>query len=109
MMGITDPKLLDDFEQAEIDDPTPRKEVDGRVIYLSRQLQMVPTSIGLPVLGDFGSAEWGEEQNKRDAQPNSLHSPEVILKLPWSYEIRYLERRLLSGLEIARDLSITHD
>ena len=109
MMGITDPKLLDDFEQAEIDDPTPRKEVDGRVIYLSRQLQMVPTSIGLPVLGDFGSAEWGEEQNKRDAQPSSLHSPEVILKLPWSYEIRYLERRLLSGLEIARDLSITHD
>ena len=37
MMGLADPKLLDEFEQAEIDDPTdptPRKEVDGRTIYL---------------------------------------------------------------------------
>ena len=87
MMGLTDPKLLNNFEQAEIDDPTPRKEVEGRIIYVSRQLQNVPTAIGPPVLGDFGSAEWGEEQNKRDAQPNPLRSPEVILKLPWSYEI----------------------
>ena len=70
MIDLAEPKMLDDFEQAEIDDPTPRKEVDGRIIYISRQLQVVPTAIGLPVLGDFGSAEWGEEQNKRDAQPN---------------------------------------
>ena len=34
MMGLADPKLLDEFEQAEIDDPTPSKEVDGRTIYL---------------------------------------------------------------------------
>ena len=89
MMGLADPKLLDEFEQAEIDDPTPRKEVDGRFIYLSRPVKMVPTAIasGLPILGDFGSAEWGEEQNKRDAQPDPFRSPEVLLKLPWSYEI----------------------
>ena len=86
-MGVTDPKLFDDFEQAEIDEPTPRKEVDGRITYVSRQLRNVPTAIGLPVLSDFGSAEWGEEQNKRDAQPDFFRSPEVILKLPWSYEI----------------------
>jgi hypothetical protein len=47
--------MTNDHEQAEIDNPTPRKEVDG-------QLQNFPTRIGLPVLGDFGSAEWGEEQ-----------------------------------------------
>ena len=61
MIDLAEPKMLDDFEQAEIDGPTPRKEVDGRIIYISRQLQVVPTAIGLPVLGDFGSAEWGEE------------------------------------------------
>lgn len=87
MMGLTDPKLLDDFEQAEIDDPIPRKEVGGRIIYISRQVQNVPTAIGLPVLGDFGSAEWGEERNIRVAQPHPFRSPEVILQLPWSYEI----------------------
>jgi serine/threonine-protein kinase SRPK3 len=87
MICVTDPKLLGDFEQAEIDDPTPRKEVGGRIIYVSRQLKNVPTAIGLPVLDDFGSAEWGEEENKRDAHPNPFRSPEVILKLPWSYEI----------------------
>ena len=87
MMGLTDPKLLEDYEQAEIDNPTPRKEVDGRIIYVSRQLQNVPTAIGLPVLGDLDSAEWGEEENKRDAQSDPFRSPEVILKLPWSYEI----------------------
>ena len=56
MIDLAEPKMLDDFEQAEIDHPTPRKEVDGRIIYISRQLQVVPTAIGLPVLGDFGSA-----------------------------------------------------
>ena len=67
MIDFAKPKLLDDFEQAEIDDPTPRKEVDGRIIYVSRQLQNVPIAIGLPFLGDFGSVESGKEQNKREA------------------------------------------
>lgn len=87
MMGFTDLKVLENFEQAEIDEPTPRKEVNGRIIYVSREVQIVPTAIGLPVLGDFGSAEWGEERNIRLAQPDSFRSPEVLLQLPWSYEI----------------------
>ena len=32
MIDLGEPKMLDYFEQAEIDDPTPRKEVDGRII-----------------------------------------------------------------------------
>jgi hypothetical protein len=66
MIGFTDPKLLDGYEQAEIDNFT-CKEVHGGFIYVSRQLQNVPTAIGLPILGDLGSSEWGEEQNKHDA------------------------------------------
>ena len=47
MIDLTDPKLLDDFKQAEIDDPTPRKEVDEKITYLSRQLQVATPAIGL--------------------------------------------------------------
>jgi hypothetical protein len=42
MMGFTDPKLLNDYEQAEIYNSS-RKEVDGKFIYVSRQLSDVST------------------------------------------------------------------
>ena len=54
MMGPADPKLLDEFEQAEIDDPTPSKEVDSRTIHLSRLMKNIPTAIGLLIPSDFG-------------------------------------------------------
>jgi hypothetical protein len=38
MFGLDDDSVLEEFEQAEIDNPSPRKEVDGRVIYLSGQI-----------------------------------------------------------------------
>lgn len=86
MFGIEDPTVFEKFEQAELEHPTPRKEIDGRVIYLSRELD-IPKILGPPVLCDFGSAAWGEERHEEDVQPDVYRSPEVILKVPWSYEI----------------------
>jgi serine/threonine protein kinase len=88
MFGVDDATLFEKFEQAEIDHPAPRKEVDRRIIYLSRGLgRPAVTSLGLPVLCDFGSAAWGEETNEEDVQPDIYRSPEVMLNIPWSYEI----------------------
>lgn len=86
MFGIEDPTVFEKFEQAELEHPTPRKEIDGRIIYLSRDLEM-PSDLGLPVLCDFGSAVWGEEKHEEDVRPDVYRSPEVILNVPWSYEI----------------------
>ncbi|KAJ7666896.1 CMGC/SRPK protein kinase [Mycena polygramma] len=88
MFTIQDDTIFERFEQAELQDPTPRKEIDGRIIYLSRQLEMPNAGrIGLPVLCDFGSAVWGEQTHETDAQPDIYRSPEVLLDVPWSYEI----------------------
>ncbi|KAK3688226.1 kinase-like domain-containing protein [Podospora appendiculata] len=89
MFGIKDNSIFEDFEQAELENPFPRKEVeDGRVIYNSRQLK-APNARGLgpPVLCDFGSAVFGDRENTRDVQPDLYRAPEIILKFPWSYEI----------------------
>ncbi|KAG6859949.1 hypothetical protein C0995_001385 [Termitomyces sp. Mi166 len=88
MFGIEDVTVLEKFEQAELEHPTPRKEVNGRFIYRSRLIQLPElTSMGLPVLCDFGSAVWGGEKHDEDMQPDIYRSPEIILDVPWSYEI----------------------
>lgn len=66
--------------------PSPRKEINGRLIYVSRQLQ-VPQNLAAPVLCDFGSAVFGDIQRDDDVQPDVYRSPEVILEVPWSYPI----------------------
>jgi serine/threonine-protein kinase SRPK3 len=47
----------------------------------------MPSKLSLPVLCDFGSAAWGEERHKEDAQPDIYWLLEAILKAPWSYEV----------------------
>ncbi|KAF6758026.1 CMGC/SRPK protein kinase [Ephemerocybe angulata] len=86
MFGIGDPSVLEKFEQDELEHPTPRKETGGRIIYQSRELQ-IPSRFSEPVLCDLGSSVWGEEEHREDVQPDVYRSPEVILGVPWSYEI----------------------
>ncbi|KAK9440303.1 serine threonine protein kinase, CMGC group [Metarhizium brunneum] len=86
MFGIGDGSVFTAFEEQELVDPSPRKIVDGRTIYLSRELQM-PKSWGAPVLCDFGSAVTGHVEHLEDVQPDIYRAPEVVLEAPWSYEI----------------------
>ena len=86
MFGIEDDVTLAEFEEAEIARPSPRKEVDGRVVYVSRQVQH-PKRIGAPVLCDFGAAFFGDKLHDDDIQPDQYRCPEVILGVPWSYKV----------------------
>ncbi|SPQ25165.1 6e3f3706-14b7-4df7-a929-197a7e1160d0 [Thermothielavioides terrestris] len=86
-IGATDAAFIN-FEQEELRSPSPRKEVDGRFIYLTRELPM-PQQLANPVLCDFGSAvplDDGREHCE-DVQPDAYRAPEVILEAPWTYSI----------------------
>jgi serine/threonine-protein kinase SRPK3 len=86
LLGIEDKDVLTSFIKAEHEHPSPRKEVDGYTVYISRRFDS-PRGIGEPVLSDFGSAVSGEVENDRDVQPNVYRCPEVCLQMPWSYNI----------------------
>lgn len=86
MFSILDLSVLADFEEEEIRNPCPRKEMDGRVIYTSRAIRSLGM-IGPPVLCDFGSAVFGEEEHIECVQPNAYRSPEVTLRASWDYKI----------------------
>ena len=76
------------FEQEEVQTPSPRKEVDGRFIYLTRELPM-PQDLANPVLCDFGSAvplDDGRE-HREDIQPDVYRAPEVIIEAPWTQSV----------------------
>ncbi|OBT81496.1 hypothetical protein VE02_09881 [Pseudogymnoascus sp. 03VT05] len=81
---IEDTSILAAFEEAEISEPSPRKRVADREIYVSRPLDM-PKSIGEPVLSDFRNTVYGTEINDADVYPTVYRCPEVMLHLPWSY------------------------
>ncbi len=86
MFGSGDDDNFVEFEKRELQNPCPRTEVDGRFVYISRDLD-VPRTLSPPVLCDFGSAMSGTAENTKDVQPDLYRAPEVILGIPWSYEI----------------------
>lgn len=86
MFGIGDDSVFNDFVEEELQNPCPRKELDGRTIYVSRELKM-PWEWGAPVLCDFGSATLGGRDHFEDIQPNIYRAPEVILEVPWTYSV----------------------
>ncbi|RAK98773.1 kinase-like protein [Aspergillus ibericus CBS 121593] len=86
MFGIADDSVFSEYEEDELLTPCPRKELDGRTIYVSRELRM-PRNWGAPVLCDFGSAIPGGVEHTEDIQPNIYRAPEVILEVPWTYSV----------------------
>ncbi|KAG6062017.1 hypothetical protein E4U32_002699 [Claviceps aff. humidiphila group G2b] len=84
----TDEAVLSAFEQEELDNPCPRKEADGRTVYVSRLMQ-APKKLGAPVLCDFGSAMRLDDGIPRleDIQPSTYRAPEVILEIPWTSSV----------------------
>jgi serine/threonine-protein kinase SRPK3 len=84
MFGIADDSVFKDLEDKEHHEPCPRKELDGRTVCLSQELRM-PNHLDAPVLCDFGSAVFGDEEHSEDTQPDIYRSPEAILEVPWTY------------------------
>ncbi|KAL5356508.1 kinase-like domain-containing protein [Aspergillus floccosus] len=86
VFGIDDDSVFGDFEANELHNPCPRKEVEGRTIYFSREIPM-PKRLGALVLCDFGSAVPGDQTHSEDIQPDIYRAPEVISEAAWSYSV----------------------
>nr|POE77426.1 serine/threonine-protein kinase srpk [Quercus suber] len=83
-----DSSVLTEIEHEELREPSPSKEIDGGIVYLSRKMGTL-RAFGAPVLCDFGSAvplDDGREHCE-DIQPDIYRSPEVILDIPWTYSV----------------------
>lgn len=88
LLGIKDETIIPKFIEAEQEHPSPRKDVQGYMVYASRAFDSPSgTSIGEPFLSDFSSAVSGDVEHDQDVQPNVYRAPEVCLKAPWSYSI----------------------
>ena len=86
LFGIEDGDVYETYEELELQDPSPRKVLDDRTIAISRDLN-TPNRWGAPVLCDFGSAVLGDVEHTEGIQPEIYRAPEVILEIPWSYEV----------------------
>jgi serine/threonine-protein kinase SRPK3 len=84
-----DSSVLTQFENEELADPSPVKEVaDGGIIYRSREMG-TPKAFGAPILCDLGSAVSLDDrmEHREDIQPDIYRAPEVILDIPWTYSV----------------------
>ena len=84
LLGIADDSVFAKYGEDELHDPCPRKEVEGRIIYTTRELSM-PKDQDVPVLCDFGAALPGGVEHLEDIQPDIYRAPEVILESGWTY------------------------
>ncbi|PGH34652.1 hypothetical protein GX50_02542 [[Emmonsia] crescens] len=70
----TDESIFLKYEEAEFEEPVPRKITNDRTIYTSRPL---PITFGVPVLCDLGEARFGNEDNNEDIMPDVYRAPEA--------------------------------
>ncbi|WPG99531.1 Hypothetical protein R9X50_00234600 [Acrodontium crateriforme] len=119
MLSIDDESLLPQFEQAEAENPSPRKVIDEtRTIYGSRKLGLPKGLLwGQRVLCDFGEARTGQS-HKGLIQPELYRAPEVLFNMEWSYSVDiwnvavliwdlFEGRHLFHALDEAQDVSAT--
>ncbi|KMU81166.1 hypothetical protein CISG_02543 [Coccidioides immitis RMSCC 3703] len=87
LLALRNPSILDSVAQDEMNDPSPRKQLDGRDIYLSRNYWgLSPDQLGRSVITDFGLAVRGDgPPNSHPIQPEGYRAPEVCLGGEWSY------------------------
>ncbi|KAJ5607232.1 hypothetical protein N7537_003851 [Penicillium hordei] len=87
LLALRNPSILESVAQDEMNNPSPRKQLDGRDIYLSRNYWgLSPDKLGRSVITDFGLAVRGDgPPNSHCIQPEGYRSPEVCLGGDWSY------------------------
>ncbi|OAG39067.1 hypothetical protein AYO21_06787 [Fonsecaea monophora] len=120
MLTIGDKSLLSDFENEEIEDPSPTKVIDDvRTIYGSRQLGLPKTDLwGQPVLCDFGESRIGEF-HRGLIQPELYRAPEVLFNMAWNSNVDiwnvavliwdlFEDRHLFHALDENGESSATH-
>lgn len=86
LLGLNDKSSLSRYEQYETQYPSPRKELEDRVIYMSRPVPLSRTMC-LPLLSDLSEARFDSDDNTDLIMPSVYRAPEVILCLPWSFPV----------------------
>lgn len=82
-LGLTDSSLLLDMEKEELEQPSYRKILPDRTIYMSRTM---PITGGMPNICDFGAARIGT-RHSGDVMPGQYRAPEVIMDMEWDSKI----------------------
>ncbi|PYH89999.1 U4/U6 small nuclear ribonucleo protein PRP4 [Aspergillus ellipticus CBS 707.79] len=84
LLPTTD-KTLYEFEEREIEAPSPRKALTDRTIY--KTSVHFPGGDGLPLLCDFGEARFGNVEHTQDIMPVQYRAPEVVMRSKWDYKV----------------------
>ncbi|KAJ5545174.1 kinase domain protein [Penicillium sp. DV-2018c] len=89
LMALGDYSILDAVVRNEIENPLPRKIINDRTIYLSRNdFGFHVKGLGRPVITDFGLSVFGDEApHNHPIQPNGFRAPEVIIGASWDYSV----------------------
>ncbi|KAL2754336.1 hypothetical protein ACRALDRAFT_1063202 [Sodiomyces alcalophilus JCM 7366] len=81
-------RVFKQIEDLELANPTPRKVLPDRFIYLSYELG---TTHGPAVITDYGAARLGDpvthEKHSGDVMPGTYRAPEVIMGADWDSKI----------------------
>jgi non-specific serine/threonine protein kinase len=87
MLSIEDPNMLTDFAIAELQSPSPGKQVSrSHIIYSSRNFRkpIGGKGYGLAIVCDFGQARIGRTHESGPfVQPDIYRAPEVMFEMPW--------------------------
>ncbi len=88
MLTVDDDTILENFEKAEAENPSPSKVIDDtRIIYSSRELPHPTGDLwGQPVLCDFGEARIGDSHSGL-IQPELYRAPEIIFEMEWGSKV----------------------
>ena len=101
MLTVNDESLYTEFEQVEIEEPSPMKVIDEtHTIYGSRKLGLPKNLLwGTPVLCDFGEARIGQT-HKGLIQPDVYCAPEVLFNMGWGCNVDIWNVAVLVSLPI---------
>ncbi|KAJ9367656.1 hypothetical protein DTO282E5_7653 [Paecilomyces variotii] len=88
MIGSKDDSIFREWENDEVNQPSPRKSDGSNIVYKSRPFRRKKgwSGFGMPLLSDFGEARLGDVHDGL-IQPDIYRAPEVILGMSWTSKV----------------------
>ena len=92
LMSFEHESILEQFVQAQAENPMHEERRDSHSIYLSHnQFGPLQTRLGpnVPTISDFGHAQWINKSKPQinPIQPDKFRAPEVLLGLGWGTKV----------------------
>jgi serine/threonine protein kinase len=86
MLSVKDPAMLDEAVAEEWSSPTPSKMRGDNEIYVSAAFDL-PDKPGVPIISDFGDAQFGDPPFREEVMPDLYRPPEMVLGIPWDEKL----------------------